>query len=610
MRLVEFFNEAKFRKPVVMYHGTSNAHIRSILKRGIIPEPVEKVWATDPDLSPHSFSRASLRGSYWSANLGTASSSSTTATYQKHFGGSPLIVVAQISEGSAYADEDDLNFQINWAMGNMYHDLFGGNLISEAVPKASALYYWGEGKQNEMIQSFGEALHESASIDPKKQPIDWSFMEELLKAIMLRQLAYEVFEQERSKSYYKDAYVREMQRLQGEGKAPPIPSIEEAENILLRLREILTRMYRKTVYPEKSQSVLRNTLRTAQPVTYRGANKILAILGDPPRQKSDKGSEWWEKPKILYYGSPPEDYFKQYREFMGSFPGAVNTKGQMVIQPDEKKKVAASIGEAESSKDFDFGYDVTGAHHGQVDGVAYAYDSDSKVVYGLINWSSFEDETYINHIEVNPKFQRQGLATRMIAFLKDKNDNEPINWGMTTPEGTELRKAIGEAAETPRLLYHGTLKKHLPVIKQLGLQPSIGYFVKKAYGDSPDLKSVVFASEIRDIGKVINAITANVLAEVGDVPITMDEFYEHGAVVVLKYGKQFKHISYHDDEEESDTEHPMQVEPGDFYSYNIIEPYAILIDKRLERLLDRIEMYPPEMNDFVVADEEEREYWG
>lgn len=91
----------------------------------------------------------------------------------------------------------------------------------------------------------------------------------------------------------------------------------------------------------------------------------------------------------------------------------------MIIPPDEKR-VAASIGEAESSKNFEFGYDVTGAHHGQVDGVAYAYDPDSTVVYGRISWSSFEDETHINHVEVDPKFQRQGLATKMIAFLKDK----------------------------------------------------------------------------------------------------------------------------------------------------------------------------------------------
>ena len=63
MRLVEFLHqidEAKFIKPVVMYHGTSSAHLRSILKQGIIPDPEEMVWATDPDLIPHSVSRASL----------------------------------------------------------------------------------------------------------------------------------------------------------------------------------------------------------------------------------------------------------------------------------------------------------------------------------------------------------------------------------------------------------------------------------------------------------------------------------------------------------------------------------------------------------------------
>ena len=35
----------------------------------------------------------------------------------------------------------------------------------------------------------------------------------------------------------------------------------------------------------------------------------------------------------------------------------------------------------------------------------------------------------------------------MIEFLKKKNE-EPLNWGMTTPEGTEFRKAIGDDDET------------------------------------------------------------------------------------------------------------------------------------------------------------------
>ena len=349
MRLVEFLHqidEAKFRKPAVMYHGTSSSNLRSILKQGIIPDPQEKVWATDPDISPHSFSRASLGGSYWSNNLMTATSASTTSTYQAHFGGSAIMVVAQISEGSAFADEDDLNFKINWSLGHMYDDLFGGGLIAEVVPKASSLYYWGEGKQKEMIEAFGESLHSSAAIDPKKQPINWNFMKELLEAVMIRQMAYVVYEQERSTSYYKDRYVQEMERLHGEGQAPAIPPIEEAENTLLKLRDILTRTYRKTVYPEKKESVLRNTLRTTQPVTFRGANRILAIIGDQPREK-EEGVDWWKKPKILYYGTPPDDYFKQYRESVGAFPGAINTKGQLVIPPVEKEKVAASVGSNE-----------------------------------------------------------------------------------------------------------------------------------------------------------------------------------------------------------------------------------------------------------------------
>ena len=106
-----------------------------------------------------------------------------------------------------------------------------------------------------------------------------------------------------------------------------------------------------------------------------------------------------------------------------------------------------AIAEMNAGKDIDFRYDITGHHHGQDDGMVYAFNPETNGIYGQINWTSYQNETYINHIEVRPEFRRQGIARMMIEFLKKKNE-EPFNWGMTTPEGTELRKAIGDDDET------------------------------------------------------------------------------------------------------------------------------------------------------------------
>lgn len=93
---------------------------------------------------------------------------------------------------------------------------------------------------------------------------------------------------------------------------------------------------------------------------------------------------------------------------------------------------------------------VHGFHHGQTDGTVYAYDPKKYPkgfdvslggVYGYLDWSSFEDSTLIKMIKVGEKYQRKGIATMMVNFLKNEM-NEPIEWGMTTGSGKELRKAL------------------------------------------------------------------------------------------------------------------------------------------------------------------------
>jgi len=80
-----FLSEAKFRKPIVMFHGTSDKFLQSILKNGILPEPPQKTWDEDKNISSISASRESLKGSYWTSNLLTATSSAWNTV--KKFGG-------------------------------------------------------------------------------------------------------------------------------------------------------------------------------------------------------------------------------------------------------------------------------------------------------------------------------------------------------------------------------------------------------------------------------------------------------------------------------------------------------------------------------------------
>lgn len=345
MRLLELFSvleRKKFRRPLVMYHGTSDAHLRGILKQGVVPSAEEKVWATDKEVQAHDFSRASLEGSYWTSNMMTARSSSTTA--RNTFGGEPLLVIAQIAESSTFADEDSITNIIHRALPEMFNALRpeGHGLIPEAAIKSAALIYYGgwseEGFSPEaMLDAYAKILHGYLAGDAAREPVDMDLMKRMMEANMMRQLAYA--NEHESSGYYKDQYAKEMNRLADEGKAPPIPSLTDAETTIKGLQDELTRRYRKTTLA--SHGDFAHTLRITEPVTFRGANKIICILGDLTNWKEMGYEQQYKAPLVLYYGKPPADFFEQYKQRVGEWHGAVNPQGQMVIPPAQP--VAESI---------------------------------------------------------------------------------------------------------------------------------------------------------------------------------------------------------------------------------------------------------------------------
>jgi hypothetical protein len=370
MRLIELFNvleRKKFRQPLVMYHGTSDVHLRGILKQGVVPSAEEKVWATDKEVQAFDFSRASLEGSYWTSNMMTARSSSTTA--RNTFGGEPLLVIARIAESSAYADEDSMTSTIQRALPEMFNSLReqGQGLIPEAAIKSAALIYFGgwneEGFSPEaMLNAYAKILHEYLAADAAREPVDMDLMKRMMEAHMMRQLAYA--NEHEGDGYYKDQYAKEMNRLADEGKVPPIPSLTDVEATIKGLQNELTRKYRKTALA--SHGDFAHTLRITEPVTFRGANKIICILGDLANWKEMGYEQQYKAPLVLYYGTPPPDFFEQYKQRVGEWHGAVNPQGQMVIPPADANSqvnrqvnrgvdvadspVAASIGMTESSR--------------------------------------------------------------------------------------------------------------------------------------------------------------------------------------------------------------------------------------------------------------------
>lgn len=281
MKLLDFFEitEAKFKKPDIMYHGTSSKHLQSILKNGVLPNPKDKVWGDINDgdyLNTFSFSRASLQGSYWTNNLMTSISSAGQAKRSIGSDYSKLIIVAQIAKQSAFSDEDNYMSILFRAMADTYQKVYNRKspLTGEATMKSIALSYFTDldkgreqvGKQ-QWVETFGKLLHEYISENPARQPINWSLMKDLFETILLRTL---IHEKKNSSKWMKDKWVEAYESIHGEITITPT----EIEYQLHEIREKLTRVYRGGA---RSNNFMASS-RITEPVTFRGSNRILMVV--------------------------------------------------------------------------------------------------------------------------------------------------------------------------------------------------------------------------------------------------------------------------------------------------------------------------------------------
>lgn len=83
---------------------------------------------------------------------------------------------------------------------------------------------------------------------------------------------------------------------------------------------------------------------------------------------------------------------------------------------------------------------LTDYHHGQTDGhiIARAEDGEPR---GLLEFSLFCGQVFINWIITHHQHRRQGIGTALVEKLATEYPC-PLVWGATTPDGTALRNAM------------------------------------------------------------------------------------------------------------------------------------------------------------------------
>lgn len=317
MRYHELF-EAKFRKPNIMFHGTSTAFLPSILKHGMNPSPKEKSWDVDPDVSLYSQSRVSLEGSYWASNLLTATSSAWRTSNK--YAGDELLIIAQIQQQQAFADEDSVTFTIN----NIFSISVGNSMYAERPDLMAQIYFDHPDIITKSKSEFERRLHNSFVKDKinGKKPIPTDMLSDVFDAYVMRIIAHGERDSN-GKEWYSPLY-------RVTNKPESIPSVNDAETNLLKQKDRLTKYYNESAIEQPTS--FNHTLRITEPVTYSGANKILFIL--------ERDKKLHNLPLKLHYGNPPlpTKFIDQWHRSIGAFPGLMTPDGKMVQEPSTRSE--------------------------------------------------------------------------------------------------------------------------------------------------------------------------------------------------------------------------------------------------------------------------------
>jgi hypothetical protein len=174
------------------------------------------------------------------------------------------------------------------------------------------------------------------------------------------------------------------------------------------------------------------------------------------------------------------------------------------------------------------------------------------------------------------------------------------DWGGAAVNAPLLAMSFAPGAPKGRFL-HGTLKEHLPSIRQNYLEPKAGAFVDHAYGGEyrsagADLPELVYMAAENDPKRAANAIKAQVAQKLGKSyhDVSPDDIREHGALVVARPNPRDIFEMHEDQTSTSGHGEKVQhyddastAEPGDWYSFDAVEPSGFMTGGRLLRYLDR-----------------------
>lgn len=311
--------------PVIAFHGTTDMFLREILKKGMVPNPKNRVWGEDPQASVGQVSRASLYGTYWTTNLMTAISSASNATRKS--GGNSIIVIASIIPESGAADEDDIRFRFQYAVEASINDLIGGIRLYEptSLGRLWGMFKADPGVIDGIIEDVALALHKKFAKDKNAKPIPYDDISSIVLTYLKRQAIFAVDEKKSSsimdwKRSFIDVYSRfsssaDKDRFTYDNT--PLPSElfgyskKEIEARLKKAEDRLTRYYKEIASRSiRGEEIIGGNVRITEPVTYSGRNRIIGIVRLVPGEDYQRLIE-------VVYGEVPQEFVTKYEQRVG-----------------------------------------------------------------------------------------------------------------------------------------------------------------------------------------------------------------------------------------------------------------------------------------------------
>jgi len=311
---------AKFSKPVIAYHGTDARNLRSILKKGLLPDqPVSDITGKGKRKAKNIVGTVEHRswlphsGVYFTRDI--VNGVVNAQTFKK-----PLLIIAQVQIKDSLPDEDLIKVPNS------------DSLLSQVLAYRLDIDSAKDSKTLKLRDAFLK------SIDPDyKRRKNLQELQELALEVMLREWERNIAQAAAKNKTTLKWLVSSYHKLSGNHEPMPVNvrpmPVALAEQ---RLRESLASLLGK-LKTHVDMPHWKGSFRLTKPIAFSGANKILAIIELTSNRKRI----------ILHFGSLPKKFFDDYKDAtFGVVPDVVKPKpAKPVMVPDVAAKAKSETKE-------------------------------------------------------------------------------------------------------------------------------------------------------------------------------------------------------------------------------------------------------------------------